>query len=352
MYDVVHKALLKHDHNKMAALAKQMAVKKQDHVLNLTNFIKYLPQTYIKFIFFKASNMDRPIVATVLRKHKEWYITPGQESNYVYAYTESDLKYMVTKMRVKDRTTMLYNAKVNRLTPTTHAKDVAYLGNHIDFHVECNHTCVYFNAHWTEYLEDVTNANNFKRNADDSCNFLTGEKNFVKTMCVNRNNDPLHQISSIFLEKAQLSIIEDLWKATNGHTFKRGQPGGSPQEPRGYKSYKGVNIMTPEFYTFMNKSIFQELFNNTHRNRHTPEYVYQYFDEGNDLLQDGNKSVQYVIEFEENRTIAFSISSHRALKACWTSMNKNMASNREKRALGIWNRACKELVNTDFDATT
>jgi hypothetical protein len=105
----------------------------------------------------------------------------------------------------------------------------------------------------------------------------------------------------------------------------------------------------------MNKSIFQELFNNI---RNTPEYVYQYFDEGDELLQDGSKSIQciqciqYIIEFEENRTIAFAVSSHRALKACWTSMNKDTASNREKRALEIWNRECKELVQTDFYKTS
>ena len=85
--------------------------------------------------------------------------------------------------------------------------------------------------------------------------------------------------------------------------------------------------------------------------RHLPAFVYLYFDEGNDLLEDGNKTIQYVIEFEENRTISFSVSSHRAFKSCWTDKNKGDASEREKKALRVWNRACDDLVNTDFYAT-
>ena len=97
----------------------------------------------------------------------------------------------------------------------------------------------------------------------------------------------------------------------------------------------------------MNLTIFSELWL---KMRHEPLFVFQYYDEGNELDEQGNKSIQYIVEFEETRTVAFAVSAHRALKACWTNMNKAAASLREKRALTSWNQACVHFLATDFYA--
>jgi hypothetical protein len=65
---------------------------------------------------------------------------------------------MMAEIRVQeDRAAMLYNANAN-----ANATSNVHLGNHIDFHVECDHTRVYFNVHWAEYLEDFSNIDNFR----------------------------------------------------------------------------------------------------------------------------------------------------------------------------------------------
>jgi hypothetical protein len=259
-------------------------------------------------------------------------------------------------MRLTQKGTVaLYTAKVNRararLAP--YPKDIAYLGNHIDFSihdtrnmrnvVETNQIEVYYNTHWTEYFERNDAENTFERRADEICNFNAILKPFGKTKCIDRHNIPLYQLDRIFKDKKHQEIIEDLWKASNGKPLSKG--GAPRQEPYGYKSYKGVHTLSPEFFNFVHRTVFSKLWD---KMIHTPLYVYQYFDEGNELDAMGNKAIHYVIEFNETRTIAFSISSHRALKACWTELNVDVSSAREKRALSHWRRACSDFLAIDF----
>jgi hypothetical protein len=240
---------------------------------------------------------------------------------------------------------------LNRKTKKTNSKDkeddIAYLGNHVDFSINNSTVDVFYNAHWTEYHERNDETNTFERRANYICTFLTAsEKNIGKTQCVDQNNAPLFLLDRVFTDKSQQDVIKDLWKASNGLHVPH-QKGGIPIERRGYKSYKGITTMCTQFYEFMNLTIFSQLWN---KMRHTPLNVYQYFDEGNDLDPLGNKSVQYVIEFDEGRTLAIAVSSHRALKACWTAdaANKDVASIREKRALNHWHLECARLLATDF----
>ena len=321
---------------------------KTQHVQRLTSFIKYLVPSDIKFVFFYAENMDKPHVVTTFGKHQDWYITPGKDANYCYAYMKSNLAYMVTHMRLKQKGTIaLYTAKLTRLVPGTPRKDIAYLGNHIDFSVHNEQSSgIYFKTHWTEYLSR-DNAKTFERRADEVCNFKAppSKNAFGKTQCVDRHGRPLYQLDRIFSDKKQQGIIEDLWKASTGRavSMRGGAPRGAPPQR---KSYKGMDTLRPDFFKFMNRTIFNELWDKI---AHAPFYVYQYFDEGNELDPvQGNTAIQFVVEFEEGRTLAFAVSSHRALKACWADANTGQVSVREKRALARWHRACSEFLATDF----
>lgn len=318
-------------------------------VQNLEMFIKHLLQTRIKFIFFNADNMDKPLLATSFGKHKEWFIIPGKHKNYCYAYTKSNLVYMVSHLRIKQKgTIILYNVKLNQIDKKTKTNDIAYLGNHIDFSIHKSHNDVFFSVHLTDYIERDQYENSFDRRITTDCNFITPTlKSFGKTSCLDRKNIHLFQLDRMIPEKNKHAIIEDLWRASNGILTKKHQ-GGAPRQPEWYKSYKGVDTVCPEFYAFINRSIFEHLWKKL---RHLPQYVYQYFDEGNELDPiTGNKSIQYVIEFEEQWTIAFAISSHRALKACWTEMNMDVASIREKRAFTHWKQQCVKFLANNFYA--
>ena len=329
--------------------------KKDPYVKNLTTFVRYLPETHIKFVFFRAENMDTPLIVTTFGKHGDWYIVPGRDANYCYAYKKSDLCFMVTDMRLKQKSTIsLYTAKLNHVRQATRLKshqlksmmnDIAYLGNHIDFSVQDNQSGdVYYKTHWTAYFERTDAELTFERKADEICNFMNTTihaRPFGKTSCIDSHNQHLYRLDRIFQDKKHQEIVEDLWKASNGQ--KVSQKGGMPprHEPYGYKSYKDMDTLRPEFYNFMNRSIFSKLFDEMD---HTPFYVYRYFDEGNELHANGNKAIQYVVEYDEARTIAFVVSSHRALKACWAELNSTGTSLREKRALRSWHRACSEFL--------
>ena len=316
------------------------------NVANLCEFVKRLPQSNVKFVFFYADKMDVPRVVATGGKHKDWYIVPGQHSNYFYAYKKSNLVYMVSDMRLKQRgTVMLYTSKLNRTRPQTRPKDTAYLGNHIDFSIQdTREGRVYFRTHWTEYFECNDDLNFFQRRADDVCNFLTADKSFGKTTCVTRDNKPMYQLDFIFSNKTHQEIIEDLYNASQGTLKKRGQAGGAFRiDP--FKNYKGISTSSPDFHRFMNRSIFVDLWSSI---RVTPLYVYMYFDEGNELDEKGQKAIQYVVEFNEDATVAFSVSSHQALKACWTELNINIASLTEKRMLSKWKRSCSDFITSNF----
>ena len=95
----------------------------------------------------------------------------------------------------------------------------------------------------------------------------------------------------------------------------------------------------------MSRSIFSKLWQQL--GQWVPERVCVFFDQENELDDFlGNKSMHYVVEIRDYSAFAFSISTHRALKACWTDANISIASMREKRALGGWKRACFELLGT------
>ena len=296
-------------------------------VSNLNNFINHLAPSQIKFIFFQADRMDKPLISTLFGKFNNWYIVPGKDVNYCHAYLKSDLVHTISNLRV--------NKSINSFCPSSH----------IDFSIHANQKdSLYYNTHLTQYNDGE---NSFERYADYACNFISGSgKHFGKTQCVNKDNKPLFQIDQVITEKLHLDMIHDFYKASNG--FLKDISKSAHREPDGVKTYKNIDIECTAFYEFMNASIFEKLWP---KFRHVALNVYMYFDQDNELdVESGNKSIQYIIEFEENRVVAFAVSRHRALKACWTDLNKSEASMREKRSLAHWTLQCKEFLRTDFYA--
>ena len=151
-------------------------------------------------------------------------------------------------------------------------------------------------------------------------------------------------LPEVFTESKDRVLIHDLCKAsTIGLEYSSKIVGGTDKS--GPKRYKGLYVMGPEFYKFMADTFIGPLIDQV---GWMAQWIYQYFDEDSRLHDDGGKSIQYVIEFNEDKVVVFSVSAHRAIKACWTSLNKNIASEKEKKCLRQWTAACKTLLKTDF----
>ena len=315
---------------------------------NLATWVKYLAPTYVKILFFKASDMETPLLLTTLGKNKEWLVAPGIDTHYAYAYAQSDMVYMVSNMRIKNkRTIALYTADVHRSSTRGigDPKEIAYLGNHVDFSIHDNlGGDVHYRTHWTYYVERVGRNLEFDRHVAMFCNFRTPGKPFAKTVCVNEINQPVCSIDKVCLKQTHREIVEDFWKASNGKLGGGGGPGQSGgTRLHGDKKYEGVGLFDRDFYKFMDRSIFSKLW--LQIGHHVPERVCVFFDQENELDgAAGNKALHYVVEIRDYSAVAFSVSTHRALKACWTDANLSIASMRERRALGSWNRSCAELL--------
>ena len=178
---------------------KQMASTKviqEKYVQNMTDFVGLLPDTRIKFVFFEASKLDQPIVATSFGRYGDWFIVPGKDKNYCYSYKQSQIQYMVTELQVRARTgpIALYDVKLNYMTHKTKADEVANLGNHIDFAILKSKKDVFFSVHWAIYNDANGDLSLFTRDSHSTCKFLSDEKliasnKFVPdTACVDITN--------------------------------------------------------------------------------------------------------------------------------------------------------------------
>jgi hypothetical protein len=318
--------------------------------------------TKIKFVFFGARDLDKPIIATSFGRHRgrsgDWFIVPGPDKHYCYAYQESQIKYMVTELQVRARTgpIALYDVKLTRMTHKTKDDDIANLGNHIDFSILKSRSEAYFSIHWTIYDEGNGDLNSFTRNSTrHQCSILPDEdkimsKDFVeKAECVNNKNIPVNVLPDIFDEVKDRVLIHDLCKASIGVSAGKKMVVVGGTDSGGPKRYKGLYVIGPEFFKFVADTFIRPLTEHVLGTIGSEAIsVCQYFDEESRLHDDGGKSIQYIVEFGERRVVAFSISAHRAIKACWTSLNKNDASEKEKKCLRQWLQTCTLLLSTDF----
>jgi len=327
------------------------------YVENMNTFVSSLEDARIYFMFFMADKMDEPVVCDVFSQYNDWYIINGQDNNYWYAYTKSEITFMISNLRVKkyNGPIMLYTVDLSK--KSSNDSEIAYLGNHLDFSIHKSKKEVYFKTHWTAYIENE--GLQFDRDPSLVCNFIAKEDEikagiakFVDTtVCVyGKDNRPIGMLKTKYDDKLHREIVHDLCQVAIGIPLKhnRSYTGGTPKTHS--KIYKGILVTSPEFYKFIANTIFEPLFANV---KLTPSHVLQYFDEGNEFHKNGNQSIQYIIEFEVADTaIALSISSHRALKSCWTSLNKANSSEKEKKCLKQWLKTCKSVHNTDYKFNT
>ena len=315
---------------------------------NLNTFLNNLPTVNIKFLFFFSNALDKPVVGTLFSEFKNWYIVPGRDKNYVYAYKKSHLQYLVSDFQVDSRSgpIKLFSVQVTRKTHEQDDENIAYLGNHIDFSIHKSRQEVFFKTHWTEYTDTSGLPVFFTRSVDQNCNFvptpLLSFTDFVKnTTCVQgRQNKPICNIDTMYTNRDDIRLIYDLCKISK-ESPRVDQYGGAPLPgSAGQKKYKQITPMSLEFIQFIAGTMLTPLLKAINRIDYC---VYEYFDDGCILNKIGCNSIQYVIEFDEDQVIVISISTHRALKACYALLNTKTASEKEKKALKQWLSSCNSL---------
>jgi hypothetical protein len=317
------------------------------YINNLDAFISSLPSTFIMFVFFEANKLHEPIVSTTFGKFGDYYIVPGQTKGYCYAYQESQIKYLVTDLQVKPRKgpITLYNVKLERLTKHTNPYEITNIGNHIDFSIQKSKKDVFFKVHYTAYTEKTSDLSLFNRDSSRQCNFLLDtdlimSKDFASnTNCVDMSNYPLNKLSTVFRERNDSKLIQDFCKNSINSSSTQAR------DRIVSKRYKTISIIGAEFIKFMADTLIGPLIDQVGI---TSEYVYQYYDEQSMLEKNSSKSIQYVIEFGEDKVVVFAVSAHRAMKACWAEENKAIASEKEKKCLKQWHTTCKCILKTDF----
>ena len=317
---------------------------------NIGSFVNKLPAVNIKFLFFFSNALDKPVVATLFSEYKDYYIVPGRDKNYWYAYKISNVKYLVSDYQVDARSGPIKLFSVNLSRKSHEANDIndAYLGNHIDFSIHKNRDHIFFKTHWTEYTDTSGSPIFFTRSSDQTCNFLLNQdvvnQSYTKfanqTMCVQgKQNTPIGKIEIIYTDEQDKRLIHDLCRvAITNQTMKKG---GAPiPDIAGNKKYKGIEPTSSDLIHFVAKTLLRPLLQKVNRIDYC---VYQYIDDGCVLNKNGCKSIQYVIEFDEDQVLIISVSTHRALKACWASLNTKESSEKEKKCLRQWLNCAKDI---------
>jgi hypothetical protein len=322
---------------------------------NLNRFVAQLPVVNIKFLFFFSNTLDKPVVATLFSEYKDWYIAPGRDSNYWYAYRKNDVKYLVSDYQVDPRKSpiVLYNVLMKRKTHTDAAADdenEAYLGHHIDFSIHKSRQQVFYKTHWTRYTDTSGSDFFFTRSTDQTCNFVVASQGAVKsyadfvkeTKCVQgAQNVPICNIDQMYTEGRDTRLLYDFCSAASKEMGLM-QAGGAPlPDVAGQKKYKNMTPLSQEFIKFVADTLLRPLIKKLERFDYC---VYEYFDIAD--AHGGCKSIQYVIECEEDQVAAVAISTHRALKACWASLNVGSSSEKEKKCLRQWRECCADVLKS------
>ena len=318
----------------------------QKYAANLQEFVSSLPNSKIMFLFFLAQKPEEPVVVTNMGKYPgpfgDWYICPGLDKHYCYAYQESEIKFLVSNLQVRPSKApiKMYNIDIIKaMTPAGSDEDmyeIANIGNHIDFSVQASKNEVYFSVHYTSYNDGNSSKTLFTRNVAQQCNFLADEKAIASPAFL--SNQPIAKLANVFRDPGEAKMVHDLTRAcvAGPEKIQNSQQGGV-QKPI---MYKGLLPHGPECIKFVSNTLIKPLCEEIEY----AECIYQYFDEFSTLGKDSGKSMQYVIEFRENRVAAFSISVHRCLKACWADLNKSAASEREKKCLKQWRATCRAVL--------
>ena len=332
-----------------------MLVKLQKTLVNnVAEFTKSLPSINVKFVFFLANKLDEPILIQDLVKFGDWHLAHGKDLNFVYAYKESEIKYIVTDLQTRPTKLPItcFNVKLNRPYSNADPHGIANIGNHVDFSIQCSMTDVFYSVHYISYKEGNGMLNLFTRNVAQQCNFLFDKaaimsKQFAKnTACVDRKNHPITQVANVFHEPEESKLIHDLAKISLGKDPDAVLQAGGADHGKA-STYKGLLAFGPELIKFVAATLIRPITTIIT----DVECIYKFLDQYSTLGKNTGKSMQYVVEFSEDKVLVFSISVHRALKACWTYLNKATTSEREKKCLRQWHTTCKTILARDFMRT-
>jgi hypothetical protein len=221
------------------------------------------------------------------------------------------------------------------------------LANHIDFSIHKSRQDVFFKVHYTAYSEVFESDDElvlFTRDASNQCKFLVDKEAIMakkfNVKCVDSKNTQINEFANVFYDKNQAQLVHDLCKISIQQESKHvHQLGGVDQGHS--SSYKGFYIIGQEIHKFVLDTFIQPLITKISPKRGIYQ-MFAFLDQHSFL---GSKSIQYIVEFSGDRVVVFSISTHRALKACWTMHNKSIASEKEKKCLKQWMKTCATLLN-------
>lgn len=141
-----------------------------DALDRLERFVAKLPTTNVEFIFFLA-NENKPSYRDEFKKcnhdGQTYYISHGFSKNFIYAYRESDIKYIVSVLgRKKTQPATIFDVDVH--APGGDCN----LGNHVDYSINRQKNGdILIRTHLTVYEDDAANPTNFVR-SESHCNFM------------------------------------------------------------------------------------------------------------------------------------------------------------------------------------
>lgn len=286
-------------------------------------------KTGVKFLFFHAKNLDKPMVRKCFNQWildgREFYVGQG-ERNYVYIYEKKDLAYMVRFVPGPPGYNTSINTSMteleNTVMPVTilsqkspeQCENKAYIGDHIDIGIVLsyeNNNDLLIKTHMTVYIP--TADERFNRTADQ-CNFLLSQTKLQDFQefrdmqyCYNRQNEPRDKLTGVYADIGKERAIFNFCRMLDGRSYEKqkddknnsiqlGPRGGMyKQTGGGTKKYIGGRP-TYQGLSFMNTNVINLIRDHFVK---PVESILKYgfdsaqiiFDELNELNDNGNHNI-------------------------------------------------------------
>jgi hypothetical protein len=321
-----------------------------------------LPTTNIKFLFFLfdgASDTLLPKIKTTFSRltinGKNNYVSRGVSPNYVYIYSESDLKYVAiisqSPSDIKKSVWTPSHLKIDKRGDISH-------GDHLTFGLIRNkNKDTIIKTHKRIYVDVAGNFTFEKESNCPECNYVFNRELVSQNLNKYSGNTYCETLTGVILPKTLMSeygkgswelvVIHRLCKVLLGgfgvggsnrnsvgdkYSFRyidgkrctvfKGKRGGCYIMKGGKRSYlqigggsfyKDISFMTDVFVSFVQEKILMRVVS------FRPDLVSVrvIFDEFNELGSEGNKYICFIYEFQEESINVFYIESQIALVACY-----------------------------------
>jgi hypothetical protein len=327
-----------------------------DYKLNLNSFIDKCNISNIKFMYFYTENINEPIICNSFKQltydtNKIAYIRDGTTESFIYIYSKSSLKYIVSSPLKPIEGKHQFQATIKSKSK----KGDVYLGNHLTFGFikSKNENKYRITSHKTIYKEqkDLKFKKEIKKYM---CNFyninsnLTNYRKFLDNECYANladydNNKNSGTIGTNYNDDDDKKIIYKLCNVLEGNIYvggvpkeyikinkkkflvKTGKLGGKYIMKNNKKqyilkggnniNYKGITFITPTFSEYIKQKIIIPVKNR----RQDLEIVEIIFDEMNELVEDANMYINFLYDFTDNTRNVFSIETQTLLISCYAS---------------------------------